>query len=193
MILRHQFFSATATGILRGRTLPHCGCPCIVCWFTGSIYGPTGSHYHSPGLHSWLPSHPRHVSSLRMGKGFHVTEYSKYLLSIATFHPPMEAKDSREPSFFFPLCNIVINKLSRSSILFTGGIPKDIKGCVITLRPTRLHRAYLFLYPRRPRLLLKVNVLAPHEESVWLYGVNPSFAATSSFTNVSRGVSTIMA
>jgi len=30
MILRHQFFSATATGILRGRTLPHCGRPCII-------------------------------------------------------------------------------------------------------------------------------------------------------------------
>ncbi len=104
MILRHQFCSATAAGILRGRTLPHCGCPCIVCWFTGSIYGPTGSHYHSPGLHSWLPSHPRHVSSLRMGKAPFLAAFPN------TLRLPLLSKAFTSPSTlntYFPLLHSI--------------------------------------------------------------------------------------
>lgn len=85
MILRHQFCSATVTDILKEQTLPHCDCFCIICWFTNFIYGLTGFHYHFSELHSWLPSHSYHVSSLRMRKALFLAVFFNILCLLLLF------------------------------------------------------------------------------------------------------------
>jgi len=93
---------------------------CIICCSLGSIYGPTGFHYHSPRLQLWLSSH---VSSLRLEKAPILAAFPNILRlpllskaftspsTLNTYFPllhSIQAKDSREPSFSLPLCNIDI-------------------------------------------------------------------------------------
>lgn len=57
------------------------------------------------GQASFFAAFP-HTLRLPLLSNAFTSQYSKYLLSIATFHPPVEAKDSCEPSFSLPLYNI---------------------------------------------------------------------------------------
>jgi len=141
MLLRYQFCSATAAGILKGRTLPYCGCPCIICCSLGSIYGPAGFCYYSPRLQSWLPSH---VSSLRMEKAPVLAAFfntlrlpllSKAFTSLGdtlkTYFPL--------PYFIHPSYTAVEAGLKDSAVFFSYGF---LKICVPTQRnPARSDRA----------------------------------------------------